>query len=88
MFVYGVTIWALYRQLTIRRLIRLRLLRRLVLNSLSLNAHFVALHVPGVHNSIADALSRFQGERFCELAPEAKQHGKALSPEFWKVVLA
>lgn len=39
-----------------------RLLRHLILNALSLNAHFVALHVPGVHNSIADAFSVSVGQ--------------------------
>lgn len=32
-------------------------MRQLVKNALSLNTHFVAEHIPGVHNSIADALS-------------------------------
>lgn len=63
------------------------LLRRLVLNALSLNAHFVALQVPGVRNSIADALSRFQWDRFRGLAPEAEQHGRAFPLDLWTVAL-
>lgn len=49
------------------------LLRHLVVKGLALNAHFMAVHVPGVRNCIADALSRFQEERLRELAPVAGQ---------------
>lgn len=51
------------------------LLRHLVIKGLSLNAHFTAVHVPGVQNNIADSLSRFQVERFQELAPDAAEVG-------------
>ncbi|KAM3921505.1 uncharacterized protein RB166_010897 [Leptodactylus fuscus] len=47
-----------------------RLLRRLVLRGLELNAHFVAVHLPGTRNVIADSISRFQWSRFRELAPQ------------------
>ena len=39
------------------------------------NFFITAKHIPGVHNDIADALSRFQMSRFRELAP-----GAALRP--------
>lgn len=65
----------------------IRLLRRLVYNALELNAHFVAEHIPGVHNSIADALSRFQWDRFRGLAPGAEQHGRAFPSGLWSVAL-
>lgn len=51
------------------------LLQQLVLWALELNAQFVVVHVPGVSNSTADSLSRFQGERFQELAPGAEVEG-------------
>mgnify|MGYP001553745544 CR=1 FL=1 len=38
----------------------LHLLRKLVLLSLQYNINFKAIHVPGVKNTLADALSRFQ----------------------------
>jgi len=31
------------------------------------------MHIPGVHNNIADALSRFQMMKFYQLVPMAKQ---------------
>ncbi|XP_053112584.1 uncharacterized protein LOC128327611 isoform X5 [Hemicordylus capensis] len=52
------------------------LVRALVLQCLRANILFRSRHVPGIRNDIADALSRFQLNRFRELAPEA-----ALLPE-------
>lgn len=49
-----------------------RLLRRLVLQCLSLNDFVYAVHMPGVCNTVADALSHLQWERFHQLAPEAE----------------
>ena len=51
----------------------MRLMRRLVITAGIYNFTFVAEHVPGVHNSIADALSRFQMTRFRKLAPDAQK---------------
>ena len=48
------------------------MVRRLVLKCLSFNILFKARFVPGFNNSIADALSRFQVERFRALAPHAE----------------
>ncbi|KAM3929167.1 uncharacterized protein RB166_006956 [Leptodactylus fuscus] len=61
----------------------IRVLQRLVLECLSLNACIVAVHVPGVHNDIADALSRSQWERFRRLAPEAEEEGRLWPTELW-----
>ena len=52
----------------------MRLMRRLVITAAINNFTFLAEHVPGVQNSIADALSRFQMSRFRELAPNAQVH--------------
>jgi len=51
----------------------MKLMRRLVITAGLYNFSFVAEHVPGVKNSIADALSRFQMSRFRELAPHAQE---------------
>ncbi len=51
------------------------LVRCLVLQCLSYNILFKAIHVPGVENSIADSLSRFQMQRFRAAAPEADKEG-------------
>ena len=45
------------------------LVRDLTLCTLRHNFYFQAVHVPGKHNNIADSLSRFQMERFRQLAP-------------------
>ncbi|XP_075715671.1 uncharacterized protein LOC142750558 [Rhinoderma darwinii] len=63
-----------------------RLLRHLVLRGLMLNAHFVAVHIPGVLNSVADSLSRQQWDRFRLLAPGAESHGLPCPEHLWKVV--
>ena len=47
------------------------LVRDLVLTSLKYNILFRARHIPGVHNSGADYISRFQVEQFKQISPEA-----------------
>lgn len=63
-----------------------RLLRHLVLKGLEFNAQFTAIHLPGVCNLIADSLSRFQGERFQELAPRADTKGILCPARLWNLV--
>ncbi|XP_053161001.1 uncharacterized protein LOC128349104 [Hemicordylus capensis] len=53
------------------------LVRAFVLACLHNNIQFLACHVPGVQNSLADALSRFQVQRFRQLAPEAEHQPEA-----------
>ena len=47
------------------------LLRDLSLSAARFSFSFSAKHVPGVHNEIADALSRFRWKEFWRLAPQA-----------------
>ena len=49
----------------------MKLMRHLVITAGLLNFAFIAEHVPGVDNSIADALSRLQMSRFHKMAPHA-----------------
>ena len=56
------------------------LVRRLVLLSMQHNFVVRARHVPGVSNAIADALSRFQMQRFRVLAPDADQNPCTIPP--------
>ena len=46
------------------------LVRDLTLCTLRHNFYFQAVHVPGKHNNVTDSLSRFQMERFRQLAPQ------------------
>ncbi|KAM9302167.1 uncharacterized protein PAF06_015443 [Gastrophryne carolinensis] len=63
-----------------------KLLRQLVLSCLQYNILFRAVHVPGVANGIADALSRFQMDRFRELAPEACTEGEECQDWVWRLI--
>lgn len=47
----------------------MRLVRRMVLHTLKHNILFKAVHIPGLHNSLADSLSRLQVEKFLEDCP-------------------
>ena len=61
----------------------MKLVRFLVLRCLEFDIHFKARHVPGVDNSIADALSRFQMDRFRRLAPGADPVMTPLPGNLW-----
>ncbi len=54
-----------------RSLVLMSLIRRLVICAATNNFDFFAVHIPGEKNSIADALSHFQMDRFRVLAPAA-----------------
>ncbi|XP_069592246.1 uncharacterized protein [Ranitomeya imitator] len=64
----------------------IRLVRELVLRCLELNSWISAVHVPGVQNNIADALSRFQWDRFRELAPDSEPTGAGCPSHLWQIV--
>ena len=49
------------------------MIRDLVLTALNYNIIFRARHIPGLNNTIADCLSRFQIARFKELSPQADE---------------
>ena len=58
----------------------MELVRKLVLLSMQHNFLVRARHVPGVSNEVADALSRFQMQRFRALAPDADQSPCIIPP--------
>ena len=66
------------------------LLRDLVLSCLTHNILFQARHIPGLINSRADYLSRFQVVKFKELSPEADDFPtpvpENLMPESWFLI--
>ena len=47
------------------------LMRHLTLLTLQHNLYIRAVHIPGKHNDTADAISRYQFQRFRQLAPNA-----------------
>ncbi|XP_040186277.1 uncharacterized protein LOC120918659 [Rana temporaria] len=64
-----------------------RLLRHLVLRCLQFNVFLYAVHIPGVDNTLADSLSRFQWGRFRELAPTAERTGVPCPAWLWDTAL-
>lgn len=63
----------------------MKLVRFFVLQCLKLNVGFKARHIPGKDNDIADALSRFQEERFRQLAPGADLTGGQVPHFLWEL---
>lgn len=55
----------------------MKLAKAFVLQCLNLNIHFSGRHVSGIDNGIANALSRFQMDKFWDLAsgPTRNQNG-------------
>jgi hypothetical protein len=61
------------------------LLRNLTLKCLQMNIVIKAEHVSGIDNSITDALSRFQMERFRSLAPDANLEPCNFQTRLWQI---
>ena len=61
------------------------LVRLLTMKCLHNNTLLRASHVPGKHNLICDALSRFQMARFRELAPAADLEPHLVPPRLWDI---
>ena len=53
-----------------------------------MNIVFRAVHVCGASNKIADALSRFQFQKFHQLAPEADLDSTPVPVHLWNILLA
>lgn len=64
----------------------MKLIRPLVFKTMLYNIQFKALHIEGSKNVIADALSRFQMERFRVLSPHADKWPAAIPPEFMNII--
>ncbi|KAM4652049.1 uncharacterized protein O3C94_014384 [Discoglossus pictus] len=64
-----------------------RLLRQLVLKCLQLNIMVRASHIAGVKNVVADALSRFEWDKFRSLAPLARVEPTVFDEDLWNLCL-
>ncbi|XP_067322974.1 uncharacterized protein [Anolis sagrei] len=60
-------------------------IRQFVLHCLKFNILFRAFHIAGLSNTLADALSRFQMERFRQLAPDADVAPERMPDHLWRV---
>ena len=47
-----------------------------------------AVHLPGIHNSIADALSRFHWQEFRRLVPEAILYPTPIPQQLWDLLMS
>ena len=63
----------------------LALLRVLTMQGIFHNCVFKADHIPGSKNNVADALSRFQQERFRRLAPLADTAATPMPAYLWNI---
>jgi len=65
------------------------LVRDLVLTALKHDIIFKAKHIPGIDNTRADLISRFQVEQFKQLSPEVEEIPtpipRSLQPESWSI---
>jgi len=61
----------------------MKLVRFFVLQCMKCNLAFCARHIPGKNNKVADALSRFQMERFREEAPGAELRETRIPQFLW-----
>ena len=61
------------------------LLRNITLRCLEMNIAIRSQHIRGIFNSVCDALSRFDQERFRRLAPEAAEEPATIPDHLWQV---
>ncbi len=63
----------------------MQLVRFFVLQCFKFNVSFYANHIPGKCNNIADALSRFQMDRFWKVAQGADREGTPVPSFLWNI---
>ncbi|XP_033745490.1 uncharacterized protein LOC117331006 [Pecten maximus] len=64
----------------------MNLLRPLLLKAMLHNIQFKARHIPGVHNRIADAISRQKWDSFQQLAPDAESQPTPIPESFLQLL--
>ena len=65
----------------------MQLLRYLLSAAARFKFTSTAQHIPGVHNNIADALSRFSWQEFRRLAPDAQLHPVSIPHQLWELFI-
>lgn len=65
----------------------MRLLRLLLSAAARFNFTFTSQHIPGIHNNIADALSRFHWQDFRRLAPWAHPYPVPVPHQLWELLI-
>ena len=65
----------------------MRLLRHLLSAAARFNFTFTSQHIPGIHNNIADALSRFHWQEFRRLAPLAQPYPVPVPHQLWELLI-
>ena len=65
----------------------MRLLRLLLSAAARFNFTFTSQHIPGIHNNIADALSRFHWQDFRRLAPWAQPYPVPVPHQLWELLI-
>jgi len=63
------------------------LLRHLLSAAACFKFTFTSQHIPGIHNNIADALSRFHWQEFRQLASTAQLHRVPIVPQLWELLI-
>ncbi|XP_040285981.1 uncharacterized protein LOC120999169 [Bufo bufo] len=64
----------------------MRLIRKLTWLAATVQFHLICLHIPGIHNTAADALSRSQFQVFFQALPSA-HHQPSRTPNFYELIL-
>lgn len=65
----------------------MRLLRLLLSAAARFNFTFTSQHIPGIHNNIADAHSRFHWQDFRRLAPWAHPYPVPVPHQLWELLI-
>ena len=75
------------RSRTSKVLCIMHLLRHLLSPAARFNFTFTSQHIPGIHNNIADALSRFHWQEFRRLAPLAQPYPVPVPHQLWELLI-
>ena len=75
----------IWKKGTSRDKVVMKIVRTMLMFAARRNINILLKHVPGKHNNLADALSRFQVRRFRELLPEADVMPTEVDQQVWEM---